>query len=49
MIRRPANPDDAPLTVPERKTWTSYPEDAPPVGDDFMVERPKLLDVRTPW
>ena len=35
---------DALIIVPARKTWTSYPEDAPPVGDDFLAERPELMD-----
>ncbi len=35
---------DALILVPARKTWTSYPEDAPPVGDDFLAERPELID-----
>ena len=35
---------DALIIVPARKTWTSYAVDAPPVGDDFLAERPKLMD-----
>ena len=35
---------DALVIVPVRKTWTSYPGDAPPVADDFLNERPALLD-----
>lgn len=35
---------DALVIVPARKTWTSFADDAPPVGDDFMTERPDLLD-----
>ncbi len=35
---------DALVIVPARKTWTSLADDAPPVGDDFMTERPDLLD-----
>ena len=42
---------DALIIVPARKTWTSYAEDAPAVGDDFMAERPELMndDVRIVW
>lgn len=35
---------DALILVPARKTWTSYAGAAPPVGADFMVERPSLMD-----
>lgn len=35
---------DALIIVPARKTWTSYAGDAPPVGDDFLAERPELMD-----
>ncbi len=35
---------DALVIVPARKTWTSFANDAPPVADDFMTERPDLLD-----
>jgi antitoxin VapB len=35
---------DALIIVPARKAWTSYAGDAPPVGDDFMAERPELMD-----
>ena len=35
---------EALVIVPARKTWTSFADDAPPVGDDFMTERPDLLD-----
>ena len=34
------------IIVPARKTWTSFAEDAPPMGDDFPVERPGLVDTR---
>ena len=34
---------DALIIVPARKTWTSYAEDAPSVGDDFLAERFPLL------
>ena len=35
---------DALIVVPVRKTWTSYADEAPAVGDDFMAERPELMD-----
>ena len=35
---------DALILVPARKAWTSYREDAPPVDDDFLAERPELMD-----
>ena len=35
---------DALILIPARKTWTSYAEDAPPVGDDFLAGRPELMD-----
>ena len=35
---------DALVIVPVRKTWTSYPDDAPDVRDDFLKERPALMD-----
>ena len=35
---------DALIIVPARKTWRSYADEAPAVGDDFMVERPELMD-----
>lgn len=35
---------DALVIVPVRKTWTSYPDDAPDVRDDFLNERPALMD-----
>ena len=35
---------DALIIVPARKTWRSYSDEAPAVGDDFMVERPELMD-----
>ena len=36
--------DNVPIIVPARKTWTSYAEDAPPVDDDFLTERPALMN-----
>ena len=35
---------DALVIVPVRKTWESYADEAPVVGDDFMAERPQLLE-----
>lgn len=35
---------DALILVPARKTWTSFADDAPSVGDDFLAERPDLMD-----
>ena len=35
---------DASVVVPARKSWTSYPDDAPAVGDEFLRERPALID-----
>lgn len=35
---------DALVIVPVRKTWESYATEAPAVGNDFMAERPGLLD-----
>ena len=35
---------DALVIVPVRKTWISYADEAPPVGDDFMANRPELTD-----
>lgn len=32
------------IIAPIRKTWESFADEAPPVGDDFMNERPELLD-----
>ena len=40
--------DDVPIIVPKRRTWTSYAEDAPPVDDDFMAERPALMNDERP-
>ena len=37
---------DALVILPARKTWESYAEEAPAVGDDFMAERPDLMDGR---
>ena len=35
---------DALIILPVRKTWESYADEAPAVGDDFLAERPELLD-----
>ena len=35
---------DALIIVPARKTWESYADEAPAVVDDFMAERPGLMD-----
>ena len=35
---------DALVLTPARKTWKSYADEAPAVGDDFMVERPELMN-----
>lgn len=35
---------DGLLLAPVRKSWESFAADAPEVDDDFMVDRPDLLD-----
>jgi len=35
---------DALVIAPVRKTWKSYADEAPSVGDDFMADRPELTD-----
>ena len=35
---------DALVIAPVRKTWKSNADEAPPVGDDFMADRPELTD-----
>ena len=35
---------DSLILVPIRKTWQSYAEEAPFVGNDFMADRPELMD-----
>ena len=35
---------DALVLTPARKTWKSYADEAPAVGDDFMVDRPELMN-----
>lgn len=41
VIRREGN---SLIIVPARKTWESFAEEAPVVGDDFMSERPEMLN-----
>lgn len=38
---------DALVILPARKTWESHAEEAPAVGDDFLAERPDLMDGRS--
>ena len=35
---------DALIITPARKTWGTLADEAPAVGDDFMAERPELLE-----
>lgn len=35
---------DALVIVPVRKSWKSYADKAPPVGEDFMADRAELTD-----
>ena len=35
---------DSLIITPVRKTWESFIDEAPAVGDDFMSERPELLE-----
>ena len=35
---------DALVLLPARKTWESYADEAPVVDDEFMTERPELMD-----
>lgn len=35
---------DALVIAPVRKAWKSYAGEAPPVGEDFMADRPELTD-----
>lgn len=35
---------EALIITPVRKTWKSYAGEAPPVGEDFMADRPELTD-----
>ena len=37
---------DALILLPVRKSWESYADEAPTVDDDFMAERPDLMDDR---
>ena len=35
---------EALVIAPVRKAWNSYADEAPPVGEDFMTDRPELTD-----
>ena len=35
---------DALILVPARKSWETLVDEAPPVDDDFLSERPDLTD-----
>ena len=35
---------DALVIAPVRKTWRSYADEAPPVGEDFMADRAEMTD-----
>ena len=35
---------DALVLLPVRKSWESYADEAPSVDDDFMAQRPDLVD-----
>lgn len=35
---------DTPVIAPVRKSWTSYADEAPLVDDDFLVDRPRLME-----
>ncbi len=37
---------EALILLPARKSWKSYAEEAPIVGDDFMESRPELMDAQ---
>ena len=41
VIRKDGN---ALIMTPVRKTWKTFADEAPAVGDDFMTERPELLE-----
>ena len=32
------------IIAPARKSWISYADEAPPVDDDFMADRPRLME-----
>lgn len=44
LVRVMCKERDASIVVPARKSWTSYPDDAPAVSDEFLRERPALID-----
>ena len=35
---------DALIVIPARKSWTSFADEVPRADDDFMAERPDLMD-----
>ena len=35
---------DSLIIAPAHKTWETFADEAPVVGDDFMSERPELLN-----
>lgn len=35
---------DALILVPARRSWESFVEETPAVDDDFLAERPELID-----
>ena len=35
---------DSLILAPIRKTWQSFAEEAPVVGNDFMADRPELME-----
>ena len=35
---------DALIVIPARKSWTSFADEVPKADDDFMAERPDLMD-----
>ena len=35
---------DALIVIPARRSWESFADEAPPVDDDFLSERPDLMD-----
>ncbi len=41
MIRKVG---DALVIAPVRKSWKSFADEAPPVGEDFMADRLELMD-----
>ena len=35
---------DSLIITPARRTWPSYADEAPAVDDDFLIDRPALMD-----